>query len=381
MADAPAGFAPRRRFWNWRRWRNRKAADPAFQAWAAGMPGLRGIARREGERLFDLVAGFVHSQVLLALVELRVLDRAMEAPVFAGEFGALCRVPVQRMEALLRAAAALGLMERVGDGWQTSRLGAAMVGVPGLSGMIRHHPILYRDLADPVAFLRGESETELAAFWPYVFGAGAAEDPGRAAVYSALMADTQALVAEETLRVVSLGGARHLMDVGGGTGAFLAAAGRAWPGLRLTLFDLPAVVAGASARLDAAGLGDRAQIVAGSFRDDVLPAGADVISLVRVLYDHEDRTVEALLSRVFKALPPGGRVIVSEPMSGGARPERAGDAYFAFYCMAMRTGRVRSASEIAQMLAGAGFDGIRCPEARRPFVTSVVAARRPVSGS
>ena len=95
-------------------------------------------------------------------------------------------------------------------------------------------------------------------------------------------------------------------------------------------------------------------IAAGSFRDDPLPRGADAISLVRVLYDHADDTVAALLGAVHDALPRGGRLIVSEPMSGGARPERAGDAYFALYCMAMRTGRVRSAAEIAGLLRQAG---------------------------
>ena len=47
--------------------------------------------------------------------------------------------------------------------------------------MIAHHDVLYRDLADPVAFFRGETDTELARFWPYVFAAGQSEiywEPG-----------------------------------------------------------------------------------------------------------------------------------------------------------------------------------------------------------
>ncbi len=68
--------------------------------------------------------------------------------------------------------------------------------------MIRHHAVFYRDLADPVALLRGGAETELARFWPYVFGASGPIDPEVAATYSGLMADTQAMVAEDTLRLV-----------------------------------------------------------------------------------------------------------------------------------------------------------------------------------
>lgn len=379
MADAPAlGEVGRpRRWWIWRRWRNRKVADPAFQSWASAFPLTRGVARREGERMFDLVAGFVHSQILQALVELDLLRICLDAPQGAGVLGRRTGVPVERMDALLRGAAALGLMEAVGRGWQTSRTGAALLGVPGLPQMIRHHAVLYRDLADPVALLRGEGETELARFWPYVFGAGAAADPGTASTYSDLMAETQGLVAEETLRAVSFAEATHVLDLGGGTGAFLSAVAGAAPDAQLTLFDLPAVLAGAEVRLAARGLAGRVRLVPGSFRDDPLPEGADTITLVRVLYDHADATVAALLAKVLAALPPGGRVVVSEPMSGGARPDRAGDAYFAFYCMAMQTGRVRSAARVGEMLRDAGFEGVAAPGTARPFVTTVVTARKP----
>ncbi|MEM8539293.1 MAG: methyltransferase, partial [Pseudomonadota bacterium] len=113
-----------------------------------------------------------------------------------------------------------------------------------------------------------------------------------------------------------------------------------------------------------------------SFQNEPLPRGADMISLVRVLYDHSDETVRALLKSVYEALPAGGRVLISEPMTGGAVPERAGDAYFAIYCMAMRTGRARSTAEVAALLAEAGFEDVKIPRPRRPYITSVVTAVR-----
>jgi len=374
-AGPPDGLAARLRA-RFRRWRNGRVAAPAVQRWAAAHPLTRGTTRREGERLFDLVAGFVQSQVLFALVELDLLAALMDAPATPAALGARHGIDPQRMEALLSAGAALGLLTRDGGAFQTARLGAAAVGVPGLTEMIRHHAVFYRDLADPLALLRGTAETELARFWPYVFG-GQGVGAEVAQRYSDLMAESQTLVAEETLRAVDLGGVRRLMDVGGGTGAFLSVVGRAVPGPELVLFDLPSVVPAARARLDAAGLSGRTRIVPGSFRDDPLPEGADAISLVRVLYDHADATVAALLGAVHAALPPGGRVIVSEPMRGEPAPERAGDVYFAFYCMAMRTGRARRPGEIVAALEAAGFARPVRRATARPFVTSVVEARKP----
>ena len=55
---------------------------------------------------------------------------------------------------------------------------------------------------------------------------------------------------------------------------------------------------------------------------------------------------------------------------------RSTDAYFAVYCMAMRTGRVRSAEEIAKLLTEVGFSGAAQVRTWRPFITSVVTARK-----
>lgn len=377
MSDAAAGLL--RPVRARQPWAVRLGLSPRFHAFCARVPGLRHMARAEGVALFDIVQGFVQSQALLALVEFRVLHRLAEGPAPLAALAGPAGVPAERMAILLKAGAGLGLMVERRGLWRLTVRGAAFLAVPGLEAMVRHHPVLYRDLADPMAFFRGETQPELAGFWPYVFGAGGAADPDLAARYSALMADSQGLVAADTLAAVDFRGIRHLMDVGGGTGAFLAAVGAAHPGLDMTLFDLPAVVPGAEARFAAAGMSGRVRILPGSFRDDPLPAGADAISLVRVLYDHADSTVAALLRAVWAALPEGGRILISEPMSGGAQPDPATDVYFSIYTLAMQTGRTRSGAEIQQMLEMAGFADCHFRPGFRPFVTSVVTGVKPIN--
>ncbi|MGA9434120.1 MAG: methyltransferase [Roseobacter sp.] len=367
-------------FPDWRGgWLNRLIARPGFQSWASRFPLTRGQARRDGAMLFDVVQGFVQSQVLMAVVELDLLRRLRGGPRSAEVLGRATGIAPDRMQVLLQAAAALKLIKRKRSGdYILARKGAAMMGVPGLEAMIRHHRAFYADMQDPVGLLRGPEKTELSEFWPYVFGARGAIDPQVAETYSDLMAQSQLLVAQDTLRAVSLKGIKHLADIGGGTGAFLEAVGLVYPDLQMTLFDLPQVVPGATARFEAAGMMDRVTIEPGSFRDDAVPQEADAISLVRVLYDHADETVIQLLAEVFEALPEGGRLIISEPMGGGAHPDRAGDVYFAFYTLAMQTGRTRSAEEISALCAQAGFTNIRSPRPARNYVTRVVTAQKPV---
>ena len=354
------------------RWSTRLALSPRFHRLAARIPGLRGLVRREGEALFSLVSGFVQSQALVALVEARVLHQLEHGPMTTADLSRRCALPPAALTVLMRAGAALRLLSEDRNGrWHLAPRGAAFLTVPGLEPMVRHHHVLYRDLADPLAFFRGETETGLAGFWPYVFGPLALEDAALAARYSRLMAESQVLVAEDTLRLVDLSRRNRLLDVGGGTGAFLAEVGKAHPGLSLSLFDMPAVLDSVPERLR-----NRLVLHPGDFRADLLPEGADTISLVRVLYDHPDAVVTALLAKVRAALPPGGMILVSEPMSGGDRPDPATDVYFAIYTLAIRTGRTRSAAEIAALLQAAGFGSIRQRPGDRPFVTSVVTGVR-----
>ncbi|MEM1272538.1 MAG: methyltransferase [Pseudomonadota bacterium] len=344
-------------------------SSPSFQRWAARFFLTKRAARRDGERLFDLVAGFTYSQILRAVVGFELPNRLASGPKSSGELALECGVPSASMARLCQGAAALDLLQRCRDGrYRLARLGAALRGVPGLQEMIRHHDILYGDLSDPEAFFRGDALPELAAFWPYVFGPGAERDPDQSARYSQLMADTQTLVADETLKAVDLSGIGELMDIGGGTGAFLRAALEHYPMLRGRLVDLPGVTAEPHARIMQS---------PADFRTDALPKGADGISLIRVLYDHSDDTVTALLTKVFDVLPPKGRILISEPMSGGSQPSRFGDVYFALYCMAMRTGTVRDPAQISALLTRAGFVSVRVARMDRPFITQAVTAEKP----
>lgn len=357
-------------------WRDGKVADPAFQRWAAGWLPTRGVARRRAQALFDLCAGFVHSQVLYACVELRLFEILAERPHALEELARKLQLAPDATSRLLKAAISLDLVApRARQRFGLGDLGAAMLGNPAIADMVRHHAMLYADLADPVALLRGTAgPTRLGAYWPYAAGVEAPSSENVAA-YSALMSASQEMLAQDILEASPLARRRRLMDVGGGEGVFAVAAARAFPHLSVTLFDLPPVAARAATKFAELGLGPRAQAVGGSFRDGALPTGADVISLVRIAHDHDDPVVMALLRAVAAALPPGGLLLLAEPLAGTKGSERVGAAYFGFYLLAMGSGRARSFAELAAMLAAAGFASVRQIPTRRPMLTCLIEAR------
>jgi demethylspheroidene O-methyltransferase len=167
-----------------------------------------------------------------------------------------------------------------------------------------------------------------------------------------------------------------LLDVGGGEGVFAAAAARRAPRLELKLFDLPPVAERARLRLRALGLEDRVRTYGGSFLSDPLPEGADVVSLIRVLHDHDDESAVAILGAVRRALKSGGSVLIAEPMAETPGAEPIGDAYFGFYLLAMGRGRARSAQAIGELLRKTGFGPARRLITPRPLLASAVMAQR-----
>lgn len=357
--------------------RDRLLASPRFQRWAAAFPLTRPMARRRARALFDLCAGFVYSQALLAAVRLGVCDILLEGPQPLEELARRLSLPPDGAARLLHAATALRLTRRQRDGrFALGSLGAALAGNPGIAAMVRHHALLYDDLHDPVALLRGEAgPASLQALWPYA-GHARPQDlrPEEIAAYSDLMAASLPLVAADVLAAYRFERHRCLLDLGGGDGAFLAAVAAAAPKLRLALFDLPAVADRARARFAQAGLAKRAQTFGGDLRTGPLPRGADAISLIRVIHDHDDAAALAILEGARRALPAGGTLVLAEPMAETRGAEAVG-AYFELYLLAMGSGRPRSAAALAHLLRQAGFAQVRSLPTRQPMLVRVLLGR------
>ncbi|WP_264581381.1 acetylserotonin O-methyltransferase [Rhodoblastus acidophilus] len=360
--------------------RNLLIANPAFQKWAASFPLTRLIAERQSNALFDICSGFVYSQILLACVRLDLFSKLAGGPRPCAAVAEDLDLPFDATQRLLRAATALKLVDALeGERYGLGELGAALLANPSISSFVEHHALLYADLADPVALLRGETATKLSGFWPYANRK--AGDPAPAGgeayeTYSDLMAQSQADIAEDILDAFPPTGRRRWVDIGGGEGVFASALAIVAPEVEAQLFDLPPVAARARSALQRRGMLSRVTVHEGDFVSGSLPKGADVMSLIRVLHDHDDETVRGLLARIHEALEPGGTLLIAEPMGGGAGSDRVSDAYFNFYLLAMGRGRTRSVAELTALLEAGGFSDVRVVPSRRPMLANVLVAQR-----
>ncbi len=358
--------------------RNRVFASPKFQHWAARLPLIRWIARSRADAAFDLLAGFAYSQVLRAYVEGGLFDILKDGPLSATAIALRLGLSENATLTLLRAGRPLMLSEEPApDHWMLGEQGAVFASNPGVQAMVRHHRLLYTDLADPLALLRADraEPTALSRFWTYA-GAlhGATERGADTAEYSELMAASQHFVADEVLASVAFRDVEKLLDVGGGHGAFLRHIGSAWPHLQLGLFDLPEVAATGAQVLGAALGASRITAHPGNFFIDSIPQAYDMVSLVRILHDHDDAPAQALLANIRKSLAPGARLLIAEPMAQIPGAEPMGEAFFGLYLWAMGSGRPRSPAEIIAMLRGAGFVRAQVVATAQPVNASIILA-------
>ena len=163
-----------------------------------------------------------------------------------------------------------------------------------------------------------------------------------------------------------------MADVGGRQGVLLATVLRAHASCRGILFDLPRVIDGARARVEAEGLGQRMELVAGSFFEPVIPT-AEAYLLKHILHDWDDASSTSILRQIHRAAPPGARLLVVEMvMPDGGEPSRT--ALIDLNMLVLGDGRERTAREYEALLTNTGWALERITPS--PSGVSLIEARK-----
>ena len=197
----------------------------------------------------------------------------------------------------------------------------------------------------------------------------------RAAAFQASMAGRAEREAGDVVAVYDFTGLRRLVDVGGGRGVLLSAILRAAPGLSGVLMDRPAAVPEARRRLDADGLGDRAECVAGDFFAAV-PPGADAYLLSRVIHDWDDDDAVRILATCRAAMTGSARLLVVEAILPERARERPDAIRMDLHMLILLGARERTEAEFRRLLGDAGLELTRVLPTASPAGLAVIEATR-----
>lgn len=266
-----------------------------------------------GDRAYELVNGFRTTQIVYAAVELRIPDLLGEGKRSADELSAATGIDRGRLRRLLRALAALGVLEEATDGgFVNTEVGELFRNdVPASRRRLVRMlvPESYRNWDHFMETLRtgvtGQSIAHGATLWELI-----ARDPDFGSRFNEAMASNTESLAQFVATSGDFAHASLVVDVGGGEGSLLAGVLRHHPGLRGIVVDLPAGLAQTASYLMSQQVLDRCTIVEGNFFDSV-PAG-DVFMLKDILHDWDDEHVGAILGVCRTAMSPSARIMVVE---------------------------------------------------------------------
>ena len=196
------------------------------------------------------------------------------------------------------------------------------------------------------------------------------QNPEDAAVFNDSMSNMTAATNEAIRSVYDFSVFETVVDVGGGHGGLMTSILQSNPKVKGVLFDGPEVIEGSRAKMEAAGLSDRCETVAGDFFKSV-PAGGDAYVLKWIIHDWDDDKAIAILRNVRSRMRANGKLILVDSVV----PETDEPHFSKFIdlnMMVMTGGKERTEKEFDQLLNAAGFKLLRVLPTDLP--TSIVEA-------
>jgi hypothetical protein len=297
--------------------------------------------------------GSVQTQVIRAAAQLGLADHLKDGPRTIAELAETTGTDASALGRIMRALADLGLVGETGpQQFASTALGKLLE--TDAPDSLRAYAILVGEewLTRPSAHLQRAIQTGRSVF-EHLHGATLYDYTQRHA--EALAVFDEALTSISTWEATAvrdaydLSAVHTLVDVGGGRGRLLAALLAAYPALHGVLLDLPAVVSGVGAVLEAPVACGRCRIVAGDFLVAV-PEGGDLYLLKRILPAFDDRQVTTILRNCRDAMAPGARVLVADPDTS--------TLYGSLFDLSMLTifgGRLRTEAALRELFASAGL--------------------------
>ena len=171
-------------------------------------------------------------------------------------------------------------------------------------------------------------------------------------------------------------GVERLLDIAGGSGCYCMALAMRYPDLQLTVLELPGVCELIPGYAGAYGLEDRIETHAADMFKDDFPAGFDAHFYSNIFHDWDASRCRALAEKSFAALPSGGRIYLHEALVNETRDGPRLTLLYSMNILAWTSGgKQYSASELTEILTGAGFEDVRVTPAYSRF--SLLSARKP----
>jgi len=303
--------------------------------------------------------GYMLSCALQVATTLEIADKLASGPKTAAELAPIIGVLEDPLYRVLRALASVGIFQELEGKQFVNTLASEMLrkNTPGtMYSMARFisEPMHFRVYANIMHSMKtGQpafQKTMGKAVFEYM-----PTDPELAELFNDAMTTFSEAIIPAALKAYDFSGIDVLVDVAGGHGGVLLAVLKQHPTMRGILMDVDHVIAGAGAKISAAGVSARCEAVVGDFFTAV-PQGGDAYIMKHIIHDWDDERASVILRNIRVALADkrNGRVILLESV---IRPGNEPDLgkLVDLEMLTYPGGRERTAEEYRQLFARSGF--------------------------
>ena len=324
--------------------------------------------------LSQMVLGSFVAQALGVAAKLGIADLLAEKPQTVAALASATQTHERSLYRLLRTLASVGVFAETAP---------KVFSLTPLSAPLRADaPASMRDV---VIFMNDEWHWRVygnmlysvqtgKSAWGYTHGAEVFEyfqaNPEQSEIFNRAMTSFTRTAGPAVAAAYDFSGVKRLADIAGGHGLLLSSILKAHTHLTGLLFDLPHVLAGAPALLEAEGVADRVELATGDFFAAV-PAGADAYIMKHIIHDWDDERASTILRNIARVLPAGGRVLLVEMVIPAGDEPHLGKV-IDMEMLVSPGGIERTEEEYRELLAGAGLRLTRIVPTQSPF--SVVEA-------
>jgi precorrin-6B methylase 2 len=320
------------------------------------------------ERIFEMAAAFQKSRILLTAFELELFSALGKEHKSSAQLAEALGIDERAADRLMNALCALELLEKNENKFSNSPLAQKFLvkDSPDFMGGLFHTNHLWDTWSTLTAAVEkgtsviGKKVDDRGEKWLTAF---------IAAMHYRAQKQAPAVVAK-----LDLSGVNHVLDVGGGSGAFAMAFVKAKPDIQATVFDLPNVAPITRGYIEQEGFSNNVKIQTGDYHVNPLGNGYDLVFLSAIVHSNSFEENMKLLKKCTAALNPGGQVVVQDFIMDEDRTAPAFAAMFALNMLVgTEGGDTYTGAEVGEWMTGAGLSGIKRIDT--PFGASLITGR------
>ncbi len=303
------------------------------------------------DEVTETIRAFWSSRAVLSAIELDVFT-AVGSGASAAEVAKKIQADARATEMLLNALVALKMLQKSGGKFENTPMSRRFF-TAGSPDNARPAQLHIANL-----WKRWSTLTEAVRAGTRVAERGRSEE--WTGSFIAAMDHNARGRAEAMVKAAGVNGARRMLDLGGGSGAYSIAFAKAAPELRGIIIDLPDVLPITREHLQRAGVADRISTRAGDMLQAELGRDYDLALLSAICHMFSPEENQKLLARIHGALAPKGRVVIQDFV---LEAEKTAPKFGALFALNMLVGTQAGASysepEYTDWLRAAGFREIK----------------------